>query len=177
MPTLPHTHHHHHPRLHRLQHILQQAPLDAECVEVIERLLTLPLASLALKVLELQHFAPLLEFLPWRNRKAVAVTLVRAVLDTRSTLTDIASIQKLLPMIVPMIRPEEPVGMGAGGTPGAEEEGTGEGKEAADKAADEDGSGSGSGEAPATTLEEEQVRIGGGGDRGGEIHACEIVAL
>lgn len=32
------------------QHILQQAPLDAECVEVIARLLTLPLASLALKV-------------------------------------------------------------------------------------------------------------------------------
>lgn len=39
--TRPHTH---------TQHILQQAPLDAECVDVIERLLTLPLASLALKV-------------------------------------------------------------------------------------------------------------------------------
>ena len=38
------------PTNHTAQHILQQAPLDAECVEVIARLLTLPLASLALKV-------------------------------------------------------------------------------------------------------------------------------
>jgi hypothetical protein len=134
---------------------------------VISRLLTLPLASLALKVLELQHFAPLLEFLPWRNRKAVAVTLVRAVLDTRSRLTDMGSIQKLLAMIVPMIR-EEPVGMVA-----AEGGGEGpEGKEATGKAGGEEEGGSE--EAPATTLEEEQVRWLGPQEKDDDLFSSSI---
>ncbi len=86
--------------------------LDAEGVEVVERLLTLPLASLALKVLELPHYGTLLEFLPWRNRKQVGVTLVRAIYSTRSTLSDMESIEKLFQIIVPVIKDEPPSVLG-----------------------------------------------------------------
>lgn len=82
--------------------------LDAEGVEVVERLLTLPLSSLALRVLELPHFATLLEFLPWGNRRQVGVTLLKAIYFSRSTLGDLESVEKLLNIVVPVIKDEPP---------------------------------------------------------------------
>lgn len=107
------------------------------------------------QVLELEHFGPLLQFLPWRNRRAVAVTLVRSILDSRATLGEMGSVQKLFGMLVPMIR-EEPVvvsGEVQGGTGDKEEEGPG-------AAAVPKEEGEGMGEKGAATLEEEQVRMG-----------------
>lgn len=51
----------------------QAIPLDTDGVEVVERLMTLPLTTLALRVLELERFSSLLKFLPWSNRKQVNV--------------------------------------------------------------------------------------------------------
>jgi len=82
--------------------------LDAEGVEVVERLLTLPLSSLALRVLELPHFATLLEFLPWGNRRQVGVTLLKAIYSARATLGDLESVEKLLNIVVPVIKEEPP---------------------------------------------------------------------
>jgi len=48
--------------------------LDSEGVEVVERLLTLPLSSLALRVLELEDFNSLFKHLPWSSRKAVCLS-------------------------------------------------------------------------------------------------------
>ena len=41
-------------------------------MEVVERLMTLPLSTLALRILELEGYSALLEFLPWSNRKQVS---------------------------------------------------------------------------------------------------------
>lgn len=87
--------------------------LDSEGVEVVERLLTLPLACLALKVLELPHFASLLEFLPWASRRQVGVTLLQAVYNSRAKLSNLESVEKLLEMVVPVIKEEPPSVLGS----------------------------------------------------------------
>lgn len=48
-----------------------QSTLDGDGVEVVERLLTLPLSSLALRVLEVEKYTELLGFLPWASKKQV----------------------------------------------------------------------------------------------------------
>ena len=42
-------------------------PLDEAAIDDLERLLSIPLDSLVLKVLELENYSDLLIFLPWDN--------------------------------------------------------------------------------------------------------------
>ena len=42
--------------------------LDEDTIEELEKLLSIPLDSLVLKVLDLEHYSDLLTVLPWDNR-------------------------------------------------------------------------------------------------------------
>jgi vacuolar protein sorting-associated protein 35 len=80
------------------------APLDDPSVQEVESLLSIPLSTLALQVLELNDYADILSFLPWESRKQVALELVRAVVLTRAALTDQEKVEKLFEMIVPLLK-------------------------------------------------------------------------
>jgi hypothetical protein len=54
-------------------------PLDEVSIVELEKLLSIPLDSLALKVLKIEHYGELISFLPWNNRRQVAVSLLQAV--------------------------------------------------------------------------------------------------
>ncbi|CAN0374068.1 unnamed protein product, partial [Discosporangium mesarthrocarpum] len=45
--------------------------LPEDCVEPVERLLTIPLRTLGLRVLELTEYVDLMSFLPWWSQKQV----------------------------------------------------------------------------------------------------------
>lgn len=51
--------------------------LDSGSVRQVEKLLTVPLESLSLQVLNLEHYPELMQFLPWAGRKQVAVKLLK----------------------------------------------------------------------------------------------------
>ena len=80
--------------------------LDSVAVVELEKLLSIPLDSLALKVLQLHHFGELIAFLPWNNRRGVAIKLLEAVDQAGSPPHSIQEIQQLFQLIGPLLRDE-----------------------------------------------------------------------
>ena len=81
--------------------------LDDSAIVEIEELLSIPLSSLALKVLDLDQYSELLTYLPWENRRQVATILVRSTLHSNVQLNSIEKIDKLFATITPLLRDEQ----------------------------------------------------------------------
>ena len=79
-------------------------PLDAPSVAELEKLLSIPLEEFALKVLELENYAQLIGFLPWNNRRVVAMTLLDAVSAAGATPSSVSEIEELFHVIEPVIK-------------------------------------------------------------------------
>ena len=88
--------------------------VDDVAVEELEKLLSIPLDSLALRVLELEHYSDLLTFLPWDNRRQVAIVMLNAVLTSGKSLSDLGQIEEMFSIVAPLIQ-DEPTGGGASG--------------------------------------------------------------
>ena len=67
-------------------------PLDEAAIDELEKMLSIPLDSLVLKVLELDHYSDLLTVLPWENRCKVAVVMLMAVQASGEGLIDVRQI-------------------------------------------------------------------------------------
>jgi len=80
--------------------------LDEASVTELEKLLSIPLDSLALQVLSLEQYSDLLTFLPWSNRREVAMSMLRAVDKAGATPRSVKEIEELFSVIEPVIRDE-----------------------------------------------------------------------
>ena len=78
----------------------------------IESLLSAPLATLDLRVLELPQYSKLMSFLPWGNWREVAASLLRSILAKNSKLTEVDQVEQLFTIIMPLLKDRE------GGTSG-----------------------------------------------------------
>lgn len=78
---------------------------DASIVE-LEKLLSIPLDSLALRALELEQYSGLIGFLPWANRREVAITMLKAVENAGSTPKNVEDIERLFKAIEPLVHDE-----------------------------------------------------------------------
>jgi vacuolar protein sorting-associated protein 35 len=78
----------------------------ADTTAQIEALLSAPLASLALRVLEMPAYGKLMSYLPWSNWREVAVSLLRAVIGNpaKSPLAEVSQVEQLLGMLTPLIK-------------------------------------------------------------------------
>ena len=81
--------------------------LDEASVVELEKLLSIPLDSLGLKVLGLEHYGDLSSFLPWSNRREVAMTLLKAVDNLESTPHSTKETEQLFAVIEPLLMSEE----------------------------------------------------------------------
>jgi vacuolar protein sorting-associated protein 35 len=82
-------------------------PLDDVSVAELEKLLSIPLDTLALKVLELEDYNGLISFLPWVNRREVAISMLKAVENVGSTPKSVMEINELFNVIEPLVRDEK----------------------------------------------------------------------
>jgi len=80
------------------------ALMDDSAMTDLEKLLTIPLEKLSLKVLELNSFGSLLEFLPWDKRKKVGKGLIQAVIADGKGLKDVEEMESLLKIITPLLK-------------------------------------------------------------------------
>lgn len=84
--------------------------LDMEEVAIteLEKLLSVPLDQVALRVLNMPEFSLLLAFLPWQNRKKVAISMLEAVVagGKDSKVEDVAEEEQLFAIIAPLLRDE-----------------------------------------------------------------------
>jgi vacuolar protein sorting-associated protein 35 len=78
-----------------------------ETTAQIEALLSAPLSSLALRVLDLPQYAKLMSFLPWGNWKEVAASLLKSVVARNSPLSDVDQAEQLFAIITPLLKDKE----------------------------------------------------------------------
>lgn len=78
-----------------------------ETTQQIETLLSSPLSSLSLRVLEMPSYSKLMSYLPWSNWKQVASALLRSVISLNSPLTEVAQVEQLFAMITPLVRDQQ----------------------------------------------------------------------
>lgn len=81
-------------------------PLDDVSINELEKLLSIPLDTLGLRVLELDKYSQLLAFLPWSNRKGVAVKMLAAIESLGSAPSSVQEIEQLFGVIEPILRDE-----------------------------------------------------------------------
>ncbi|KAL7513538.1 hypothetical protein ACHAXN_012011 [Cyclotella atomus] len=84
--------------------------LDMEEVAIteLEKLLSVPLDQVALRVLNMPEFSSLLAFLPWQNRRKVALSMLKAVISggEEAKVRDIGEEEQLFAIIAPLLRDE-----------------------------------------------------------------------
>lgn len=80
--------------------------VQRDSVKQVTELLTLPLDALSLSILNLEHYGSLLGFLELDQRKQVAVTIVSAVVKSRTALDTVEKVDTLFKFIQPLLRDE-----------------------------------------------------------------------
>jgi vacuolar protein sorting-associated protein 35 len=80
------------------------AKSEDETTIQIEALLSAPLSSLALKVLDIPSYSKLMSYLPWGNWKEVAISLLKSVIAMNSPLSEVNQVEQLFKMIVPLLK-------------------------------------------------------------------------
>ena len=90
-------------------------PLDDAATAELEKMLSIPLDSLALKVLQLPDYKELLAFLPWSHRREVALKLLKAVDDAGTPPKSVKEIEELFSMVEAVIRDQTDMSQMMGG--------------------------------------------------------------
>ena len=83
-----------------------QGKVPRESVKQVTELLTLPLDALSLAILHLEHYGALLAFLELDQRKHVAVTIISAVVKSRTQLDSVEKVDTLFRFIAPVLKDE-----------------------------------------------------------------------
>lgn len=72
----------------------------------LEKLLSIPLEELGLGVLTLDHYVDLIGFLPWTNRRQVALAMLKAVNSMGASPKSVKETEELFNVIAPLLRDE-----------------------------------------------------------------------
>jgi vacuolar protein sorting-associated protein 35 len=83
-----------------------RVPLDPVATKELENLLSIPMDEMGLGVLTLDHYSDLIGFLPWANRRQVALTLLQAISNKGSPPESIEQLEQLFAAIAPVLRNE-----------------------------------------------------------------------
>jgi len=78
-----------------------------ETIAQIEALLSAPLNSLALRVLEIPSWGKLMSSLPWGNWKEVALNFIKSVITRNAVLSEVEQVDQLFAAITPLIRDQD----------------------------------------------------------------------
>jgi hypothetical protein len=96
-----------------------RVPLDEVATKELEKLLSFPLDDLGLGVLTLEHYSELIAFLPWANRRQVALTMLEAISNKGTPPESIKELEELFTVIAPVLRNEQDAAPTSPQTPGA----------------------------------------------------------
>jgi hypothetical protein len=80
--------------------------LEPVATKELEKLLSIPLEELALGVLTLDHYSDLIAFLPWNNRRELALNMLESVIGSGKPPESVKEIEELFSVIAPVLRGE-----------------------------------------------------------------------
>ena len=85
-------------------------PMDEMAVKELEKLLSLPLQTMGLNILDLDQYSELLAFLPIDHRKRVGLELLSVLYSSGEKMSSLPEIEHLFTIISPLIRTETNTG-------------------------------------------------------------------
>lgn len=71
------------------------------------KLLTIPLESLSIAVLSMNHYPTLMQYMKSQNKRAVALKIVKSVIKDKNYLTETKVIDQLIEFINPLLQDEK----------------------------------------------------------------------
>ena len=90
--------------------ILKSTPInnsDKNCMKLMVKLLTIPLESLSIAVLNMNHYPTLMQYMKFSNKRTVSLKIVNAVLKDNIFLRSYKTIDQLIEFINPLLQDDK----------------------------------------------------------------------
>lgn len=78
--------------------------LNPECMRMLVKLLSIPLDTLSLRILEMPQYPMLLKYMAFSSRRTVSLRIVKAVFKSKRKLDNIEIVNQLLSFIEPLLK-------------------------------------------------------------------------
>lgn len=76
-------------------------------MKLLVKLLTIPLESLFIAVLDMNHYPTLMQYMKFSNKRIVALRIVKAVINDKNKLTSPKTADQLIDFIQPLLTDEK----------------------------------------------------------------------
>ena len=86
--------------------ILKSTPIsntDEQSMKLLVKLLSIPLESLFIAVLDMNHYPTLMKYMKFNNRRTVALRIVKAVINDKNNLCSAKTVEQLIDFIMPLL--------------------------------------------------------------------------
>lgn len=93
--------------------ILTATPIhnqDNNSMKLLVKLLSIPLESLSIAVLNMNHYPTLMKYMKFGNRRTVALRIVKAVINDKNPLSNPKTVDQLLDFIMPLLQDDKDSG-------------------------------------------------------------------
>lgn len=80
---------------------------NKDCLKLLQELLSIPLATLSLAILEMNQYPHLMQYLTFEMRRQVSNGIVTALLKSKKTIDSLHTLQSLLEFITPLLKDQD----------------------------------------------------------------------
>lgn len=81
--------------------------LNPECMRMLVKLLSIPLDTLSLRILEMPQYPMLLKYMAFSSRRTVSLRIVKAVFKSKRKLDNLEIVNQLLSFIEPLLKDDD----------------------------------------------------------------------
>lgn len=83
---------------------------DNNSMKLLVKLLSIPLESLSIAVLNMNHYPTLMKYMKFSNRRIVALRIVKAVINDKNSLSSPKTVDQLIDFIMPLLQDDKDSG-------------------------------------------------------------------
>lgn len=76
-------------------------------MKLLVKLLTIPLESLSIAVLSMNHYPTLMQYMKFQNKRTVALKIVKSVLKDKQFLQETKVVDQLIEFVMPLLADEK----------------------------------------------------------------------
>ena len=90
--------------------ILRSTPIsnkDDQSMKLLVKLLSIPLESLFIAVLDMNHYPTLMQYMKFSQRRQVAVRIVKAVINDKNKLSSPKTVDQLIDFVMPLLQDDK----------------------------------------------------------------------
>lgn len=99
--------------LESCNNILKTTPInnsDKNCMKLLVKLLSIPLDSHSIKVLSMNHYPSLMQYMKFNNKRQVALKIVKVVIKDNVKLGESQTVEQLIEFIMPLLADDKDSG-------------------------------------------------------------------